>query len=278
MREQPWTIPGLPLRGYVWPTERPRAAVLLTHGLGEYARRYVERYHRLIPELVGAGYTVYAYDQRGHGDSPGIRGQIDAFALLEDHFRVREALREQPLPVYAYGHSLGGLITAAGAARDPRGLSGVILSSPGLLVGENESALVKKLSGVLARVAPGLGVTDLGTAGLSRLTEEVEAYTADEQVYQGKVTARTAATMLRLSAELWADYPRWRLPVLVVHGDQDTLTDVRGSQRFFEMLPVDDKTLEIVEGGYHELLNDEPRDEVRQLILDWLQERTRPES
>lgn len=278
MREQPWTIPGLPLRGYVWPAERPRAAVLLTHGLGEYARRYVERYHRLIPELVGAGYTVYAYDQRGHGDSPGIRGQIDAFALLDDHFRVREALRVQPLPVYAYGHSLGGLVTAASAARDPRGLSGVILSSPGLLVGENESALVKKLSGVLARVAPGLGVTDLGTAGLSRLTEEVEAYTADEQVYQGKVTARTAATMLRLSAELWADYPRWRLPVLVVHGDQDTLTDVRGSQRFFEMLPVDDKTLEIVEGGYHELLNDEPRDEVRQLILDWLQERTRPES
>lgn len=278
MQEQSWKIPGLPLRGYVWQAERPRAAVLLTHGLGEYARRYVERYHRLIPELVGAGYTVYAYDQRGHGDSPGTRGQIDAFALLDDHFKVREALLGQSLPVYAYGHSLGGLITAASAARDPRGLSGVILTSPGLLVGEGQPALLKRLSGVLARVAPGLGVTDLGTAGLSRLTDEVEAYTADEQVYQGRVTAQTAATMLRLSAELWADYPRWRLPVLVVHGDHDTLTDVRGSQRFFDLIPVPDKTLKVFEGGYHELLNDEPRDEVRQLILDWLRERTRPGS
>ena len=274
MQSETWNIPQAPVTGYVWTAATPRAAVLLTHGLGEYARRYVDRYHALVPELVRAGYTVYAYDQRGHGDSPGARGLVDTAALLDDHFRAREALRGQPLPVYAFGHSLGGLITAASVARDPRGLSGVILSSPALLIGEGQPPLTKRLAPLLARLAPALPVTDLGTSGLSRLSDEVSAYEADESIYHGKVSARTAWTMLRLSGELWADYPRWRLPTLLLHGDQDRLTDVRGTRRFFETIPAPDKTLRIVEGGYHELLNDEPRDEVRQLILDWLRERT----
>ena len=50
---------GAPVRGYVWPALEPRAAVLLTHGLGEYAGRYVEKYHRLIPALVGVGVGVW---------------------------------------------------------------------------------------------------------------------------------------------------------------------------------------------------------------------------
>lgn len=270
MQSENWTIPGAPVTGYVWAPPAPRAAVLLTHGLGEYARRYVDRYHALVPELVRAGYAVYAYDQRGHGDSPGQRGLVDTAALTADHLRAREALRGQPLPVYAFGHSLGGLITAASAARDPRGLSGVILSSPALLVGEGQPKLTQALAPVLARVAPGLPVTDLGTGGLSRLSDEVSAYEADGSIYHGKVTAQTAWTMLRLSRELWADYPHWRLPTLLIHGDRDRLTDVRGTRRFFETIPAQDKTLRVFGGGYHELLNDEPRDEVRRLILDWL--------
>ncbi|MHA0034100.1 lysophospholipase [Deinococcus sp. PESE-13] len=270
MREQPWSIPGTPVTGYVWAAESPRAAVLLTHGLGEYARRYVDHFGALIPHLVQAGYTVYAYDQRGHGNSPGERGLVDTAPLLEDHFRAREALRGQPLPVYTFGHSLGGLITAASAARDPRGLSGVILSSPALLIGEGQPQLTKTLAPLLARVAPRLPVSELSSDALSRHSDEVRAYQEDENIYHGKVTAQTAWTMLRLSGELWPAYERWQLPTLVVHGDQDQLADVKGSQRFTATIPAADKTLRVFEGGYHELLNDEPSDEVRQLILDWL--------
>ncbi|GAA5513351.1 monoacylglycerol lipase [Deinococcus carri] len=265
---------GAPLQGYVWHAQHPRAAVLLAHGFGEYAGRYVERYHRLIPTLVEAGYSVYATDLRGHGQSQGRRAVVDTRELVEDHLRARERLRGQPLPVYAFGHSLGGLVTAASAARDPRGLSGVILSSPALLIGEDEPAWLKALAPVLARVAPAAQVTELGSGGLSRLAEEVEAYRADPNVYQGKVPALTAASMLRLSGELWGQYARWTLPTLVIHGTADRLTDVNGSRRFVEAIPAPDKTLRLVEGGYHELLNDEPRDEVRGWILEWLGQRT----
>ena len=86
---------GAPVRGYVWPAPEARAAVLLTHGFGEYAGRYVEKYHRLIPALVGAGLSVYAYDLRGHGHSEGRRAVVDALTLVEDHLLAREMLRGQ---------------------------------------------------------------------------------------------------------------------------------------------------------------------------------------
>lgn len=270
---QPWET-GAPAVGYHWPAATPRAAVLLTHGLGEYAGRYVERYNRLIPRLQQAGFSVYASDLRGHGASGGRRAVVDARVLVEDHLLARETLRHQPLPVFAFGHSLGGLITAASVARDPRGLSGVVLSSPALLIGEDEPRWLKAAAPLLARIAPHAATTVLDSAGLSRVAEEVEAYRADPQVYQGKVPALTAAAMLRLSAELWAHYGRWRLPTLVLHGSADRLTDVRGTQRFMKAIPAGDKTLHLVEGGHHELLNDEGRDEALAWILGWLQERT----
>ncbi|WP_034387302.1 alpha/beta hydrolase [Deinococcus sp. YIM 77859] len=268
-----WDLPAVPVRSYVWHAESPRAAVLLAHGLGEYAGRYVERYGRLVPALVEAGFTVYAYDQRGHGRSEGRRAVVDAAVLVEDHLRAREALRSQPLPVFAFGHSLGGLVTAASVARDPRGLSGVVLSSPALLIGEGEPAWRRALAPVLARLAPAAPVTALDSGGLSRLADEVEAYRADPWVHQGKVPALTAASMLRLSGELWAHYARWTLPTLVIHGTADRLTDVNGSRRFVNAIPAPDKTLRLVEGGYHELLNDEEREEVLGWILAWLRSR-----
>ncbi|MBZ9751450.1 alpha/beta hydrolase [Deinococcus sp. HMF7604] len=270
MQSEHWAVPGAPVEGYVWRALAPRANVLLTHGFGEYAGRYVERYHALIPSLVQAGLTVYAYDERGHGRSGGRRAVVDVAQLVEDHLKAREAMRALPQPLYLLGHSMGGLVAAASVARDPRGVAGVILSSPALLVGEDEQPWLKRLAPLLARVAPGLGTTVLATGGLSRLADEVAAYEADTTMYHGKVPALTAASMLRLSGELWPQYARWQVPTLVFHGSEDRLTDPRGSRRFIEALPASDKTFHEVEGGYHELLNDERREEVRQLVLDWL--------
>lgn len=278
-RQEQWSVPDAPVSGYVWRAEHPRGEVLISHGVGEYATRYVERYHALIPTLVERGFSVYAYDQRGHGLSGGRRAVVDLNVLVDDHLKAREALRSRPgdnltLPLFALGHSMGGLVTAASASRDPRGLAGVILSSPALLVGQKEPALIKALAPMLARVAPAAPVSDLGTGGLSRLSGEVSAYEADELMYHGKVRALTAATMLGLSQKLWAQYPRWQLQTLILHGTADTITDPAGSQRFFDTIASPDKTLVLQEGGYHELLNDEPREEVREALLAWLLKRS----
>ena len=158
---------------------------------------------------------------------------------------------EASLPVFALGHSMGGLVTAASAARDPRGLRGVILSSPALLVGEKEPAWLRRLAPVIARLAPGLKTSDLGTGGLSRLPDEVAAYEADPVMYHGNVPALTGATMLGLSGRLWPEYARWTLPTLILHGTADRITDPRCSQRFHDAIASTDKTLHMEIGRAH---------------------------
>ncbi len=57
--------------GREWePAQEPRAAVALLHGLGEHCGRY----ERLAGRFTDAGFAVSAIDLRGHGHSPGARG------------------------------------------------------------------------------------------------------------------------------------------------------------------------------------------------------------
>lgn len=72
---------------YAWAEEMgrdalpPRAVVLIVHGLGEHAGRY----EHLARQLLGWGFAVRAYDQRGHGESGGARGALpNEMALLDD--------------------------------------------------------------------------------------------------------------------------------------------------------------------------------------------------
>ncbi|WP_293915440.1 alpha/beta hydrolase [Deinococcus sp.] len=270
----PWSADfgGLALHGAQFPAHSERGAVLLCHGYAEHHGRY----GRLIQALNGAGLSVYTYDQRGHGQSPGLRAVVDLNHLVEDHLKARAALSGLSVPVFAFGHSMGGLITATSALRDPRGLAGVILSSPALLVGEDEPALLKTLSGVLGKLLPRLPVTALASGGLSRIAGEVSAYDNDPQVYRGKVPALTAATMLRLSRAVMAGLPGWRLPTLLLHGGADTIADVRGSRRFAAEAgdaQTPRPTVEYleVEGGYHELYNDTVQAEVTARTVSWLE-------
>lgn len=271
---QPWDT-GTGVRGYVWHAPDPRAALLLQHGLGEYAERYVARYSGLIPRLLGAGLSVYAFDMRGHGRSPGRRTVTDVGGAVRDHLAARRLLRGQPLPVFLMGHSLGGLVTAISAARDPDGLAGVVLSSPALLV--EADVLTRVLGRALAVVAPALPARKpLPTSGLSRIPEEIRLFSSDPLITHGPVRLLLGTTTVALAREGWTRYPAWTVPTLVLHGTADTYTDPEGSRRFSAAIASPDKTLHLVEGGHHELLNDTERDETLGVLLAWLEARLPP--
>ena len=269
IRCRPWDI-GTGVQGYVWEAPEPRAVLLLQHGFGEYAQRYVKRYSQLIPHLLNAGVSVYAIDLWGHGRSPGRRAVTDMGQAVEDHLAARRKLQEQPLPVFVLGHSLGGLVTAASVARDQSGLSGVVLSSPFLR--KEVPAWKRILVNVLAAVGPTLPAPEVPAelSGLSRIPEELEFVDNDPLIYRGRAPMLLAATALNLIEDNPSLYPDWRVPTLVMHGTVDTYTDPEGSRELFEAIASEDKTLQIVEGGYHELLNDTDRDETLRVLLTWL--------
>ena len=110
------TDDGLRLHPHHWPASRPEAArgqVLIVHGLGEHAGRYGE----LAANLHQWGFAVRAYDQQGHGQSEGARGDmLSPGSLQADLCRVIDDTRQRPAlagtPLILLGHSMGGLVVA----------------------------------------------------------------------------------------------------------------------------------------------------------------------
>lgn len=262
---------GTGLAGHCWEAADPRAVVLLQHGLGEYAERYVSQYGQLIPRLVERGISVYAIDLAGHGRSGGARATLDVRTAVQNHLAARRKLRQLGLPIILFGHSLGGLVTASSVTQDPENVHAVILSSPALLLKSNP--LSRAMALLLARALPGLPTVRLDPDDLCQRRDIVAQVAQDPLMHHGRVRALSGATMLAVSHEAWARYPHWRLPALVFHGTRDTYTDPAGSRRFFETIPAQDKTLHMVEGGYHELLNDHGGEDILRMIEGWLDQR-----
>jgi alpha-beta hydrolase superfamily lysophospholipase len=262
-----WDV-GTGVAGFHWATSNPRAAVLLQHGLSEYSERYVDYYHALVPTLVRQGFSVYAIDFEGHGRSPGTRVDTDVPTCVRHHRAAREVLRHQPLPIFLFGHSLGGLVTATSVLDDPRQVAGVILSSAALYV--EASGLRIAAARLLARIWPSCPVGRLDPSGLSRVESIVQASLQDPLKYHGVLKARMAASIVEVSQANWSRYPEWQAPVLALHGTADRYTAVQGSERFIATVGAADKTLFLQPGGYHELLNDLGADEVLDCLLGWL--------
>lgn len=257
-----WIVPGAdggPLVGTVRRAHGERGAVLVAHGLGEH----LGRYGALTAAFLDAGISVLAYDHRGHGSTPGRRAVVDAERLVADHLRVRTAAEELlgEVPLALFGHSLGGLVTAASVLSRARGADAVVLSSAAFRLTDDMPDAVLPTLRAAARVAPGLPTKRIPGSVISRDPAEAAAYEADLLNHHGGVPLLSAVTMMELGRRVLADAPRWGTPTLVLHGTGDRLVDPAGSLAFVEAAGTartPRPTVELVEvdGGHHECFHD----------------------
>ena len=266
-----WDI-GTGVAGFVWDSENPKANLLLQHGLGEYSERYVWQYNQLIPKLVAKGFNVYAIDLPGHGESIGERGLVDLNDALMHHLAARTAI-EGDLPTVLFGHSLGGLVTAASLVANPTGVIAAVLSSSAMQ--SPSKAWERILSKVVTAINPSgdMPLPRPGEEALTRDLELLKLIAADDRMYHGKARNLVAKTVLELSDFVWSKIDSWQTPTLIIHGDKDLSTNHLQSIALMEAIPAGDKTLKIYQGGFHELLNDLEKDKVEGDLFEWLAKR-----
>lgn len=258
---------GTPLHGCDWPVAAARGGVVVMHGLGEHGGRYAH----VARFFNDNGWSVRAYDHRGHGRSGGARGDVpDGAALLHDARLVvddyAQQLGDAPLLL---GHSMGGLFAARFATAKLAPLRGLILSSPALAI--PLSGFQKFLLATLGAIAPGLGVPNgLQTRYLSHDPAVVRAYEQDPLVH-AKITPRLLRAMLDAIDYSQAHAAALRIPVLMVVAGADRLVDPRGSQRFHPQLAPGIGTLHVYPQLYHELFNETEAATVFAAVRDWLQ-------
>lgn len=269
--------PGIGMRHrQAWLPESPSRVMILVHGYAEH----VGRYEAMAAHFAARGYAVHAYDQAGHGRSPGPRGHVDRFdRLIDELARFVEIVGgEHPgLPITLVGHSMGGLVSAATAAFRHPAVDRIVLSGALLEVAGGESVgrrLQIVLARILARVAPRVGLsTGLDAEGLSRDPEVVRRYREDPLV-KDRMTARFAAGLFATVDALRAAFDRIDRPVLILHGGADPICPVAGSRLLFERLsPVVAKQsrLTVYPGLRHEIFNEPEHAAIWDELQAWIE-------
>ncbi len=120
------TADGYRLRGWVVAPPRPRATVLLFHGIRNTRVQTMSRLAFLVP----AGYRCVAFDHRAHGESDGRKSSFgyherhDVLAVLG---QARQRWSDQPLA--ALGMSMGAAALCYAAEEVRKHTSAVILES-----------------------------------------------------------------------------------------------------------------------------------------------------
>ncbi|KAA6435200.1 alpha/beta hydrolase [Agrococcus sediminis] len=273
-------LQGVTIHRYRWRPGRPKAVVLIAHGLGEHALRY----EHVAQRLARAGYAVWAIDQRGHGatgvtqhggdlERLGRLGPGGMRAVVGDLVHVLKQIRaEHPgLPVAVLGHSWGSLSTQI------------------LLNGYSDLVDAAILSGTAYRMPGSMNPGDLnarhahlgdtGYEWISRDPAVVAAFAEDPLTFPAKVLPLFGvADGLRLyGVPKRIDPP---IPMLIAGGSDDSMAGPKSLRRLGDAYRsrggLTDVTVTVYPGARHEILNEINRAKVLDDIVAWLDARLLP--
>lgn len=272
---------GTKIVAYRWEPEdaAPRAAIQLTHGMGEHARRY----DHVAQALNEAGFVVYAQDHRGHGasgdpDAYGNLGEGGWTALVDDIGLLSAKIRaDHPdLPLILLGHSMGSFAVQQYLLDHSADVDGVVLTGTAAIdLLEPALDLDQPLDLAMFNAPFEPARTDYDW--LSRDEAIVDAYIADPGCGFGIDTG--SAKLMFAGARRLADPAqvaamRPDLPVYIAVGEADpvngglalltTLTDR------YHAAGLTDMTIRTYPGARHEILNEINRDEVIAELTGWL--------
>lgn len=252
------------------PNGVPRAVIVLVHGFNAHSGYMIWA----AEQFAAHGLAAYALDLRGRGRSDGERFFINSFSDYTgdvDQLVAIARAAHPGLPVYVLGHSAGGVVASTYVFEHQDTVAGLICESFALDVGVPDAAalLIKGIS----HLAPHLHIFTLKNEIFSRDPAVIAAMNADPLIANESQPAETSAELIKAAERLKANMPRYRVPILIIHGTADKATRYQGSEYFYEHAGSTDKSLKLYEGHYHDLLNDVGKEDVMADVQSWLDER-----
>lgn len=240
-----------------WAAPDPHAAVVFLHDFGESTGLY-ERYGSA---LTAAGIDLWAVDQFGHGQSPGVRGD---FGTIEDSGALAErltVLAEQArpgVPLIAQGHSYGAVVTLFRLLERPeRYRAGVVSGAPLVPIPE-----LVDLNTVM----------NIDASGLSSDPDYLALIAEDPYAFSSADTRGLTRELDRGWDRFGSELPKLTVPTLAVHGAIDSIAVPGAVRAYAEQIPA----LRYVEfaGNRHDVLNDISHREVTDTIVAFIDERS----
>lgn len=257
----------------VWHAAAPRAVIQISHGLGEHSQRY----DHMARNLAAQGFTVYADDHRGHGETGreqwggdlsklgrlgpgGLRATVEAIGQFTGMIR-----EENPgLPVIFLGHSWGSLmgqmaLDAGQLDVDAAVFSGSALRLPWTMNPGDLNARHKHLGST-------------GSEWLSRDPNVAAAFLADPLTFKADVLKLFGlADGIRLYGT--PKPPHTDIPLLLLSGTDDSVCSEKALVellRRYIAVGYTNAQLTMYEGARHEVYNETNRDAVYADVVQWI--------
>jgi alpha-beta hydrolase superfamily lysophospholipase len=263
-----------------WLPERPTTkALLLFHRGHEHSGRWEETVEALGLEDV----AVFAWDQRGHGRTPGDRGSAPDLATvvhdIEDwvrHLSDTHGIAVQDTVVLA--HSLGAVIATAWVHDYAPPIRGLVLATPAFRVKLYVPFAVPLLRLRQGLFGSGYVKSFVRASMLTRDPEQAERYNRDPLIFR-QIAVNLLLDLHDTSARLLADAGAITVPLLVLAAGRDWVVRESAQRQFVERVSSPVKRYEVLPGFSHALFHEKDRRLVVEKVRDFINERfARPAS
>ncbi|MFQ6573048.1 bifunctional alpha/beta hydrolase/class I SAM-dependent methyltransferase [Pseudomonas sp. UM16] len=257
------THDGVELHYRHWPAsaadDQPRRAVVLFHRGHEHGGRMAH----LVDELELPDHHFFAWDARGHGQSPGARGDSPSFACsvrdvqtFIEHIALEHDIVEEDMAVLA--QSVGAVLIAAWAHDYAPKVRCLVLASPAFKV---------KLYVPFAR--PGLKLMRAWRGNffvnsyvkprlLSHDPERIASYESDPLISR-PISVNMLLGLYEAADRVVADAQAIQVPTQLLISGADFVVKRQPQEQFFDRLGSVHKEKHVLPGFFHDTLGERDR-------------------
>ena len=271
----------LPLRRWLPEGRRrddPKAVILALHGFNDYSNAF----EAPGAWLAGQGFAVYAYDQRGFGETEHRGLWAGTETLVQDLHTASDLLRARypETPLFLLGESMGGALAVAALTRPGApSVDGVVLSAPAVWARGTMPIHQRVALWLAERIMPGARFSGSGLKIQASDNIEMLRGLGRDPLVIKRTRVDAMGGLTDLMSEALIAGPRLQTPALVLYGDKDEIVPEGPTVAFWRSLPGLDSGRQrpVLYGeGWHMLLRDLQAETVLADVARWIEDRSAP--
>lgn len=248
----------------------PKALVFLHRG-----HEHSGRVAQLVEKLGMCEYWAFSYDARGHGFSPGTRGDAPGFETLVndlDHF-IGHLSREYKIAVeemVLVANSVGAVVVATWLHDYARPVRGVVMAAAAFKI-KLYVPLAKPALRFARKFKHDLFVTSyIRSSMLTHDPEQASSYDADPLIAKS-ISAKILLELADTAERIVRDASAIDTPVLMLAAGRDFVVHESPQRKFFDRLSSPFKRYERIAGSYHAVFYERELDYTLQVTRDFIE-------
>ncbi|MBN8417595.1 MAG: bifunctional alpha/beta hydrolase/class I SAM-dependent methyltransferase [Verrucomicrobia bacterium] len=253
---------GLALHYKTWNVAGATKALVLLHRGHEHA----DRWDTVVPHLMMPDTAIYAWEARGHGQSPGRRGHAAGFMEyvrdLDTFFHhLQKAHGLVPERTVVVAHSVGGVVGAAWVHDFAPRIAGLVLATPALEVNLIVPGALKGIRLMQKVKADATIKSYVKGSWLTRDAVAAKVYDADTLISKD-ISAKILVDLFDTAKRVISDAEVMDRPLLMFSAGADKVVKREAADALYENYGSDQKTHLTLKGARHAIFHDICRDEV----------------